>query len=75
MMKWNDLHYHEENKNMELIIERKTVYGNELNYPVCNKAKAFAKLMGTVTLPDEKLSKIKHSLGYDIKLKETTIKF
>ena len=36
----------------KIIIEKKTKYGNELFYPVCDKAKAFADLMGSVTLPD-----------------------
>ena len=51
---------------MKIIIEKKTKYGNELFYPVCAKAKAFAELMGTITLTASSLKKIKYKLNYEI---------
>ena len=60
---------------MKITIERKSVYGNKLYYPVCSKAKAFAKLIGSVTLTDQKLRDIKHGLGYEIELKQETVTF
>ena len=34
----------------ELVIRKKEVYGNVLNYPICDKAKSLANLVGTKTL-------------------------
>tara|TARA_R110002020_G_scaffold455625_1_gene671822 strand:+ start:214 stop:432 length:219 start_codon:yes stop_codon:yes gene_type:complete len=59
----------------KIIIEKKTKYGNELFYPVCDKAKAFADLMGSVTLPDHKLKQIKRNLGFEIELKQESLNF
>jgi hypothetical protein len=38
---------------MQLIVEKKSVYGNQLIYPVCNKAKLFASISGNKTLLPE----------------------
>ena len=38
---------------MNLIVEKKNVYGVERVYPICNKAKLFARISGNkVLLPD-----------------------
>jgi hypothetical protein len=48
-----------------ITVERKTVYGNDLIYPSCEKALAFAKLTGkkTFSLMDIKLMQF---LGFDV---------
>jgi hypothetical protein len=58
----------ERRKNMELIVEKKSVYGNQLIYPVCNKAKLFASISGNKTLLPEVIEDIK-KLGYKLTTK------
>ena len=55
-------------KDMELIVEKKSVYGNQLIYPVCNKAKLFASISGNKTLLPEIIEDIK-KLGYKLTTK------
>jgi hypothetical protein len=55
-------------KDMQLIVEKKTVYGNQLIYPVCNKAKLFASISGNKTLLPEVIEDIK-KLGYNLTTK------
>ena len=55
-----------EKEDMKIIIEKKTKYGNVHYYPVCSTAKAFADLMGTITLTASSLKKIKYKLNYEI---------
>jgi hypothetical protein len=55
---------------MELIVEKKSVYGNQLIYPVCNKAKLFASISGNKTLLPEVIEDIK-KLGYKLTTKES----
>ena len=43
----------------------KSVYGVDKVYPVCEKAKAFAKLAGQITLTHKEISIIKE-LGFTI---------
>ena len=53
-------------KQKEIVyVEKKTVYGNELVYPVCEKAKRFAILTGQKTLSDGAIFQIKR-LGYSV---------
>jgi len=47
-------------------VEKKNVYGNELIYPVCQRAKRFAILTGQKTLYDGAIFQIKR-LGYSVK--------
>jgi hypothetical protein len=54
---------------MDITIETKNVYGNNLNYPICEKAKIFALLIGKKTLDYLDLNRIQ-ALGYKIKFKE-----
>ncbi len=48
-----------------LIVEKKNVYGIERVYPVCNKAKLFARISGNKTLLPEDIELIK-KLGYNL---------
>ena len=50
---------------MEITVKLKNVYGQDLVYPVCSKAKVFAQIAGTTTLTPETLSKIT-LLGYGV---------
>tara|TARA_R100001443_G_scaffold105560_1_gene114586 strand:+ start:506 stop:706 length:201 start_codon:yes stop_codon:yes gene_type:complete len=55
----------------ELVIRKKEVYGNVLNYPVCDKAKSLANLVGTKTLTDKVLNQFSLDFGFQIKIKST----
>ena len=57
---------------MELIVEKKSVYGNQLVYPICNKAKLFASISGNKTLLPEVIESIK-KLGYKITTKKEVL--
>ena len=48
-----------------LIVEKKNVYGVERVYPVCSKAKLFARISGNKTLLPEDIELIK-KLGYNL---------
>ena len=50
---------------MNLIVEKKNVYGVERGYPVCTKAKIFAAISGNKTLLPEVIEQIK-KLGYNL---------
>jgi hypothetical protein len=52
---------------MTITVQVKNVYGNELIYPVCDKAKTFALLTGKKTLSFADINKIKE-LGYSVKV-------
>ena len=56
----------------ELIVEKKSVYGQELVYPVCQKAKRFAILTGQKTLSPGAIFQIKR-LGFTFKHTEVKI--
>lgn len=58
---------------MEITVKRKTVYGNEMIYPVDEAAKAFANIAGTKTLSREALRVIKDKLGYQINVEHEAI--
>ena len=53
-------------KKDTIYVKRKNVYGNELIYPVCQRAKRFAILTGQKTLSDGAIFQIKR-LGYSVK--------
>jgi hypothetical protein len=53
---------------MELVVEKKSVYGNQLVYPICSKAKLFASISGNKTLLPEVIESIK-KLGYKLTTK------
>lgn len=46
-----------------LTVAVKNVYGNELIYPVCEDAKAFARIAGSTTLTRPVIEEVK-KLGY-----------
>ena len=57
---------------MELIVEKKNVFGIERIYPVCNKAKLFVRISGNKTLLPEDIELIK-KLGYNLKTESEKI--
>jgi len=56
----------------QLIVEIKTVYGNETIYPANDTAQVFADLIGTKTLSRLKLALIQ-GLGYSVQVKAPTL--
>lgn len=56
----------------EIRIEVRNVYGVVKYYPMCERAKLFAGIAGTVTLTPQALGKIR-SLGFTIVLKQQII--
>ena len=57
--------------SMEIIVTIKSVYGNSLVYPICQKAMLFADIAGTATLTDDTIRSIK-TLGYRVKVQPIT---
>lgn len=55
-----------------LLVEIKTVYGNETIYPANDTAQVFADLIGTKTLSRMKLALIQ-GLGYSVEVQQTTL--
>lgn len=55
-----------------IVVQIKSVYGNETVYPVCQKATLFAKLARTKTLTNDTLAYIK-ALGYRIEVKQNEV--
>lgn len=55
--------------DMEIIVRRKQVYGNEVVYPVCETAQCLAMLGDTKTLTPRQIGIIK-ALGYTIVLEQ-----
>lgn len=49
--------------DMEIVVKRKTVYGNNLIYPLCDTAKCLAMLADTKTFTTRQVEIIK-ALGY-----------
>jgi hypothetical protein len=54
---------------MEILVDVKNVYGQELVYPICPKAKLFAEMVGTKTLTKQVLAHIR-KLGYTVVIKQ-----
>jgi hypothetical protein len=57
---------------MTITVQIKNVYGNELIYPVCDKAQAFADIACTKTLLPYVIDRIK-ALGYTITVQPQTL--
>ena len=57
---------------MQLVVEKKNVYGVERVYPVCKKAKILTALTGNKTLLDVDIKLIKQ-LGYTFSTKSEEI--
>jgi len=53
--------------NKEILVRIKTVYGNDLIYPVCDNAQKFAVLTNKKTLSKNELAYIK-ALGFEVKV-------
>lgn len=53
--------------NLFIMVEVRSVYGNETVYPACNKAACFCRIAGSRTLTANMLTHIK-TLGYEIRL-------
>ena len=58
--------------DQNLIVEIKTIYGNETIYPANDTAQVFADLIGTKTLSRLKLGLIQ-GLGYSVQVKAPTL--
>ena len=56
---------------MQIQVEVKNVYGNQVVYPICSAAIWFARIAGTKTLTLDTLNCIK-ALGYAIELTQPT---
>lgn len=59
---------------MKIIVEVKTVYGNQVIYPVDAMAKGFAKLLGQKTLTPRDVDTIKE-MGFAVEVKPQEIQF
>jgi hypothetical protein len=57
---------------MEITVKLKSVYGNDLIYPVCDKATLLASLTGKKTFTDESIKTIK-DLGYTVTVQPETL--
>lgn len=57
---------------MKILVQVKNVYGNELIYPICEKAKTFARIAGTKTLSKTILLEI-YTLGYKVEQYQTAL--
>ena len=57
---------------MNLIIEQKKVYGNDLIYPICDKAKKLSSLTSQKTFNKFAINKLKE-LGYTFTQKEVSL--
>lgn len=58
---------------MKIQVKVKNVYGNEMIYPVCASAQAFAELARQKTLTHRELMVIKR-LGYTIEVVQDVVK-
>ena len=54
---------------MEITVQKRNVYGKDLIYPVCDKAKLFALIGSRQTFRDLDITAIK-KLGYTINLQQ-----
>tara|TARA_R110001606_G_scaffold130424_1_gene265822 strand:+ start:1019 stop:1255 length:237 start_codon:yes stop_codon:yes gene_type:complete len=50
---------------MKILITVKEKYGNELLYPLCDTAKKVCELLGTKTIPKDKIKTL-DSLGFKV---------
>ena len=55
-----------------LIVKKKSVWGTERIYPICERSKLFTRLVGQKTL-DKSAIEIIRQLGYDFKHEEISI--
>jgi len=57
---------------MQLVVEKKNVYGVERVYPICTKSHILARISGNKTLLPEVIEEIK-KLGYKLSTKQEEI--
>ena len=57
---------------MSITVKIKNVYGSDLIYPVCDKARTLASLAGTKTLRPTDIDKIK-ALGFTVNVEAQTL--
>lgn len=57
---------------MSIKVQVRSVYGNEVIYPICEKAKLFARLAGTKTLTWQAVQTIK-ALGYTVAVEQNVV--
>ena len=55
-----------------LIVKKKSVWGTERIYPICERSKLFTRLVGQKTL-DRSAIELIRQLGYDFKHEEISI--
>ena len=60
-------------ETLKITVQMDKHYGRYLFYPVCEKAKIFADLLGTKTLSYRAMEGIK-KLGYQIECKDLSVK-
>ena len=53
------------NTDKQITVQIKSIYGNEMSYPICPQAKIFAELAGTKTLTRTAINLIK-DLGFKV---------
>lgn len=58
---------------MDIFITVKNVYGKDVIYPHCDKAKLFAKLLGQIILTEKNVRIIKE-LGFNVRICPTVTK-
>ncbi len=59
----------------KITIRKEKQWGNVHYYPVCSTAKAFAELIGTITLTPSSLKMIKYKLKYEIEEHQEPLSF
>ncbi len=52
---------------MFITVSIRSVYGNQIIYPACDKSQAFASIAGTRTLTHQVIKQIK-ALGYEVRV-------
>lgn len=57
---------------MQVVVKVRNVYGNELIYPVCERAKMCAELTGTKTLSQRNVDTLK-CLGFEFIVESQTL--
>lgn len=58
---------------MNIQVQVKTIYGNQTIYPICDKAKTFAKMLRQTTLTMTDVNNIKN-LGFEVEVIQPVIK-
>lgn len=58
---------------MSIQVSIKNVYGNETIYPMCEKSKAFARMLGQKTLTFSDIQHIKE-IGFEVQIVQPEIK-